>query len=114
MFSKCKYINCYGKRQETISLQDALNINKYARDIEILLPKLQPNYILDAMISSTEDEQTKINIIQNPSTDSATLRRFVKKNQEFYQEHKDIFPEGFEIKRTKNRNTKDDLSEGTR
>jgi hypothetical protein len=48
IYSSCKYENNYGERQETISLQDALNINKYARDIEILLSKLQPNYTFEA------------------------------------------------------------------
>lgn len=33
-FNKVSYINKYGEEQDTIPLQSALNINKYAKDIE--------------------------------------------------------------------------------
>jgi hypothetical protein len=65
---------------------------RYAKSHEI------DSYVLDVMIRDTKDEQTKINIVQNLNTDPASLRWLMKNDPEFYQNHKDDFPKGFDIK----------------
>ena len=53
-FVQLSYINIYGEDNESISLQDALNINKYALDIE--------NHILYDNLDSFEAYYTEQNI----------------------------------------------------
>lgn len=51
------YVDKYQKKKEMLSLQDALNINKYARDIEYQLLQIDNNHVIKAFYTEQNIEK---------------------------------------------------------